>query len=516
MKQKNAACSVLLIFLIINTVLLAACKSNTATTPVQQKPLETHELLSQLPANSVGFFIWDLEKPSYKEFQTSPWGSSATNLFSSLKDSTDIASTFDVLNKSIADLEFWNSLHTRIATVAASMYFVDSPSLMGFATIVKGLSPQDIEEIHAHLKAQLESELFSISKEGAIYTAKHGGKELSLYYSVQNEYLYVSSQKDIVAQLPVANTTSGITNLIAHADFMSSVEKLPARNKEYFLGYIHTNSILDRIPAEAIGSLSMSTDMPLRSIAINRSLSDGPLDSVAISLTDDAKKSPLLAALSGRGNLSALDSLPPESVIGLGLDGALIGKIITGFLETVPAARQSAPDVDFSRINSLISFGLGFEDVAPGALFPGLCLSFTTAPDSQLAAEIKKLADMQFKSAAGIEMAWQEKTIAEIPVQYILTPLGIGLYLAELPGQIFVTSSEPALQKMLTAHKSGNSYNSALPASLRALTSSDTIARITISFPALVTAIKNLSGSLAMFTGGQPLYEQKQDRKSVV
>ena len=504
-----------IVFSLLLSCSIVACTKSDSTSDSNASnagasTIESHELLTTLPDTSVGFLIWDLDHASFKEFRSSPWGDSASSLWSGLGGEQGIASSADVIGSSLQKAEFWQALQNHVQAMAASTFFVPSKSVMGFFATMQTRSKEDTAALAELIRTELANELFSVSQDGEIYSAIHSGKDISIFYRLTENRMYVASQRAMLTTIPNGGPGTGVAHLTASPAFEKAVKQLPARDKEYSLVYLNAETLLEQLPSDVSNQLLVAKNIPFEGIAINRSMREGPLDSVAITFS---KKAPeqvqFLHRFSQSANLTALQSLPKESAIGVGIDGGIISGLIADVKRNMPDMSQQSLPISTESIESVISFSLGFEDVAPGALFPSVMFSFVVAPGSNFATELKSSIATAMQANTGIAMPWQEKTIEDTPVQYLLTPLGIGVYIASSTTKVFVASSEQAVKKMLLANKAGDDFLESFPKSIRTISSDSTFAELVVSFPAVATTVRNLSGSLAMFTGGQTLYEEK-------
>ncbi len=106
--------------------------------------------------------------------------------------------------------------------------------------------------------------------------------------------------------------------------------------------------------------------------------------------------------------------------------------------------------------------------------------------------------------ASGLPFApWKEIDIDGSKINFSLTPLGIGLYLGQVKDLVVLSSTEDGIRRISTMGKSGESlYETVKTKSSSALIAGDSVLSGYLNFTRLSDTVKDLQGTLAMFSGG--------------
>jgi hypothetical protein len=169
--------------------------------------------------------------------------------------------------------------------------------------------------------------------------------------------------------------------------------------------------------------------------------------------------------------------------------------------------------------------------MSPGAILPNISLVIESANSQQLISQVKDMLSAGAGQAlgatgqgAGLQMNWSKKELAGVQAEYMLAPLGFGLYLAEAPQTsadknniVLLSSTELGLSELITLSKNQAAGGSDATTKDLAQVLQQGGSRLGgerlathVNLASVATLAEQLHASTAMFTGGQPMPEEAQ------
>lgn len=265
-----------------------------------------------------------------------------------------------------------------------------------------------------------------------------------------------------------------------------SISKLP---KELHAGLNgDVNPLLKHISDSSILSLSLSGDLlrAAASIPQNDRGQEAQQDVITVKKTSNKKQ--------GQKDSRALESASTDK--SLILD-------------------QLAP-----YLNSNKGLSISITSIAAGKMFPGVAIVINDPQADKLKERFKQELPSLLGDSASMLPPFQTKQSGSLKIDYSLTPLGIGLYLASKDDLLIVTSEEELLASL--GGESGGSSNSgqargSILASLEPTFSKElrelkNAVFFNLDFNRLAAAISSAENTASMFTGGKGLVSPEQLR----
>ncbi|MCB0331742.1 MAG: hypothetical protein KDD70_18865, partial [Bdellovibrionales bacterium] len=155
---------------------------------------------------------------------------------------------------------------------------------------------------------------------------------------------------------------------------------------------------------------------------------------------------------------------------------------------------------------------LGVLPTDGSTVFPGVFLQIASSEGDSSATTIKsKLSEVAAQQGLPAT-AWQKKDVDGVSVEYLLTPLGLGVFLASDGPNLMITSSENAIKRLITARKTNDqSLFAELPSEVqKSLTGSSPLLVAYFNAERGIDLLKSVESSFAMFTQGQELLPKEQ------
>ena len=185
----------------------------------------------------------------------------------------------------------------------------------------------------------------------------------------------------------------------------------------------------------------------------------------------------------------ALASISDDAAVLLGIH-APIGKI---------AANLPLPlDGQYSSVRSIGSVALSVLGLPTGALAPELAIVIESSAPSDLRKLVKSSVQPLAAQGGLPPSSWQAKQVAGSPTDYVLTPFGVGIFIAEVSDAVLVSSTESALTQLIKNHEGGSSEKTAQILRLSPGTRAPFAARVDAN--RLATMARSLQATLSMLS----------------
>jgi hypothetical protein len=185
----------------------------------------------------------------------------------------------------------------------------------------------------------------------------------------------------------------------------------------------------------------------------------------------------------------ALASISDDAAVLLGVH-APIGKI---------AASIPLPlDGQYASVGSIGSVAISVLGLPTGALAPELAIVIESSAPSDLRKLVKSLLQPLAAQGGLPPSAWQVKEVAGSSTDYVLSPFGVGIFIAEVSDGVLVSSTESALTQLIKNHEGGSSEKTAQKLRLTAGTRAPFAARVDAN--RLAAMARSLQATLSMLS----------------
>ena len=194
----------------------------------------------------------------------------------------------------------------------------------------------------------------------------------------------------------------------------------------------------------------------------------------------------------------ALESLTEES-----LQQSNVASENATLFEQIKGHMQS-----FGKVSQL---SLGLLPAEGSSFFPSLIASITS--DTDIKALVDNTKGVLSENLKQLPITkWNQKTIQGTSVDFLLSPLGVGTYLAAHGQTLLVSTSESGIESLLSI---GNNHETSLakdslPKAIQSRAESSPLVFTYFNSGQAVNVVKSAEGALSMFTQGQPLLSSQQ------
>lgn len=511
--------------LCLRLIVLCLLLTSVACTK-KETPAQPSALLSRIPREATGYFTMDTTTDAYASFSKSPWASEVS-LFSgdnssmlAMGSAPEFAPFVNIASKLLKQTSGPDRpLGNAIVFFRLDISPTDSKPMLEAGSVFEKKSGSSLATILKSVRTDLEGAKMEVRDETV-----DGRNGFSLKIPDSNSGMASSGRLFFVAddKTFAAGTTADVVSTLlknAAADskgpainetpyFQKTMESLGKRSNELFFGYVDVARVLDRVAQFSPDKTIKQGESPAQGLGFSRTFNGTPQDRFALSVegkNDQQKGWIKLVENSSAAELGS--STPSGAVFHLQLDGGTIKNVMKAVTEQ-GGMPPMPPDIQ-GQIDSIKRIGITLKNSDGASLFPGLLISAQSNQAPALKDWVKGMVAM-LGAAQGLPVGgWQEKTIEETPVSFMLTPLGVGVYLSATPNFFIAASSEEALQNTLSASKdSSKSLPSSLPGNFKEMMQdSNSVGLTFIDFAAAAKLIESSSGTLSMFTGGQPPLE---------
>lgn len=494
---------VLLLFCIC---FLLSCSKKSSPIPTSRN-IASSEILSYLPTDSLGFVVMDTTRGNYQSYLNSVWGKSSASLTSLLENNNTKSPVHDLL-KNKALIESTETLSTQHKQ---SLFFVSLPEDTQIPSIGVYMTVKQAKD-GAALVSRLQTAFNSDGHhtQNFEYAAAKGfSVELpNQHPNTPSQTLFVLAHSDKIAFATSKAYAEGYFNAppatkaqILTSERLSSSQKHLELDKDPFLFYygdlsqiLQNEVLLANVPQEQRASLKLDSIGGIRYFQ-NSELSD---QTVVLPTAGQTQKNLFnqLAQSSGVAD-SLLEALPNSILLNIELGASM--------LEGVKELLASAGNEEASSLfGSSKALSLGITSMPGGSLFPSIVLALQSSEPEARSAEVKKLISNLTGTASVPLSPWQQKKVMGNDVDFMISPLGIGIYLTHFSKGVVLSSSEHALNQFFAANEKPElrltkSFSKDLESQLL---SGNNHLSVYGDVRRIIETIETAQGNLAMFTGG--------------
>lgn len=476
----------------------------------------------RLPTQTLAFLAWDSSRKSYSAYRQSPWGKEGNVAFldsirKMAKESkqAEVEKFIDILVKTGLLTTTNNEIEVirdGAAFITAELGAVE-PSFGVYLSASDGANLRDkLAAVESLLKSEgYESKKRSGSPDGFSVTFS-GEKTVTLHFAATNDLLAVASQEALLAGGFSEPTGKGIEQIKSRDGFELASRSLPNADSHISYTFIDlaqlAKTVKSTLPSteQTKSAHSFLDTFPGRVALWTRSMDESLRDSMRFSVaatSDDQRR--WVEAMSGKGKVFSFQKLPADVLIGVTIDGEFLHRLKEAALAEASAEVKNALSQQLSIFDGLESFSIALRSGSGGSPFPELILASTGSNVEQMALSFRAGVE-QILQSMNINLGnWQKKQVEKASLEYLMSPLGIGAFLARSTGSVVLASSEASVVEVLKS-QSGTSpgLEQTLPKGAKALLASGSnLAFSYANFHRIGSLVENVQGSLALFTGGQ-------------
>lgn len=519
---------------------LIGCSKKEGDSASQQKAASTtifdEPLLQKLPNTTVGFAVLDFAGESYKKWAASPWASDVKGLSAlksavdeleandATKDQAKVARTLlDSLQKLGLIAPDGKSLADKVLSsavvYASTQKDAELPADLG--VFVRAAAGASIGDKVATLRQILTDAGLKVTDEkigdasgfvAKMPTSEEDQINLSLHVAGTQDKLGLAFSKGALEGLFGSNATTGLANLRAMPEFTKAEETVRSPDAPLTFAFLSVKSLaplFDEQDGQDGEDLSIK-DSPVSALAVSQSYTAQmiTLAGIVVSPTNEIQKS-VLAAFEGSGLPAAAFKLPADTAVSLSLDARILGKlesVLKGMDD--PSAAMAV-----EQLKNVQGVTLGLRSSDGSSPVPDIYLAIDSSARDQVASSVEAGVGLGMM-AAGQQAQWLSKDISGNPTRYILTPLGVGVYVSSPKNStsLVVASSERAVRDLSSAAGSGSSLDTSMSPSLRErVVSTSTAGSLYLNFIQLGNLMDSVKSTMASMMGPNPELDQALD-----
>jgi len=559
--------------LLMISMSLSGCRNRGAASKAQL--FIDHEIAQKLPTSTDGFLFFDFQRPAFQKYREYVKDNSSPQSFTErLTAVLEASNAPEISNNEIVKLVvelsdkynpfqskqfsnmmyFWGLSESR-PFIDAGLYadISDGKTLAGdikrFRSTLEaqGAKVEEITgdflfglkvtpQIPESLAPQGESQSGepNLAQKAApnlsTLTAANGADNESfpIFIAVASEMLSITSSEELLKRAfakEISQEESGAERIKKFPSFQRVREEYNGANEFAFM-YTDVDSITDGL-ANVLPKLTSTTqpesiselvnNFPLKSLAMRLTYNNAPGTDLGILLEEKSVDShPVLSLLGGKeGSKMQLDATPRNAVFYISFAGRLF-KMLDALLTAHP---MGAPENLYKDLWSQMKFLQKVSELSIGVLpadgasfLPSLIVSLSGKMNSQQLVETIKAALRNNAQQLPVTN-WNSKEILGSNVEFLLTPMGIGLYLTAERGRLLLATSEIGMRSLLAKRGDASQFvtGESLPGGIQERTrASSPLVFTYFNSKQAVQLIKSVEASLSMFTGGQQLMPPEQ------
>ncbi len=472
-------------------------------------------VLTLIPEQSVGFFLWEGKHPAYDKMTKSPWGASENDFAKALQDSskewTELREVLEKIGLNPEDKQTWRGLFAEAALFVSPSPDAGKPGAIGvvFRSDPSVKVSDRLNSLKSELgKKELEVKDVKVSVGTAVSIRDKSSPE-------DGEKVYIGWNKDTavfgsgewVLESVLTSKGDKVPALVSNPNFERAARGLPKDANRFATAYVDVQKMIelsDKLGAAgAEGAEKFKAgDIPLKGVSFGMGMDDTPQTNIRLVYDPaDRAKNSWLGALNASSTTEILSALPSKPLLFLSLDGKTLRQMREIALASMgEAAAPVKKELVF--LDHIKRFGIAARTAAPGqAMIP--------IPDILIVAESDKPAEtqQQLESVVGTiaatsglgGMPWQDKKIGETAAKSMMTPFGVGVFLASNKNLVLLASTESQLKTALGASKEPT-FASALPTRVGdVFVKQDSLGNVYVNFVEVAGLMESMSGLLSMY-----------------
>lgn len=531
------AAALIIAFVISLTALSISCtgkKSKSADLLVKSS------ILKKIPPASFGFVVMNNTGEAYKRFAAKNSSSKQLDsLISSISKHPTLANwiessgLFDVQASKSAAIEegvvFLNAL-SNSSQVDVGLFGrtkSDFNLTKEFSRLKEAFRNDGIEV--AEEKAE-GIEAFSVPVEQFVteenaQLANFTAQLNKIYFASAKNLFAITSNKKHMQRLFSPAIEDGMSLISKSKNYQRALQSAELDGDHLSFFYLDLQSFVSRVSSTVKDQIKETSsfeleDLPVESVIASRKMTSHLKDEVKLLL--NAKKQDqkdFISKLKNAGSLSALKMLPAGTVIALNLKGVFAATISESFANEDKTAKQTTKLKDYSRIIEMVDdFALGIVKSEQPSPFPAIIATIKHR-NAALYDELKSYLSSALSSSGLPLSQWQKKELSGVPVDYVMSPLGVGIVLAKINDLVLLGSSEQIVAKTIKSISEGSDLTLGARLNERIIKEHFSARASLLSFfingESLAGLMRGVQGSLAMFMGGAASPELEQQILSI-
>ena len=517
---------------------IVGCSKSKNESSVEKKissgSLLDDSLLKKIPDTTAGFFILDFAGEGYTKLNSTPWASEVRGL-SSIKAAIEkmesrganedqvrlMKAVFKSLQKlGLVSSEGRSQVEKVFSSSVAFIAIRKNESLpLDIGIFVSAAKGTNLAEKLPALKGICaEADLKVVDKriggaEGFSATFKPTGEvadELSLFVAASPELLSITLHEDSAASLFSGENTKGLQNLQAHPDFAKINDSIGSSESPLALSFL---SLTDLLPGLLASNGIESSPLPISAIGFNQGYTSHMATTLGVGLSPNTEDTKRVAEAFQSAELpKSAFRLPSDTAFSLSLDTRILNRLQS----LIQAGSDPAVSLALQQLKNIEAITVGLRNSDGASPIPDVFIEIESADPAQVSGTLESGIDLGMMSA-GQQAQWLSKSVAGAPTRFVMTPLGVGLYIASPSASrtVVMASSERAISDIVSLSTSGRALEDSMSKALRENIGSPVAGTLYINCLELAKVIDTVKKSAVSMLGPSPELEQALDSERI-
>ncbi|MFM1848955.1 MAG: hypothetical protein RL417_2429 [Pseudomonadota bacterium] len=484
------------------------------------------ELLERLPVTTIGFLYGETGSEAYANFKKSEWYKPVGVYLDKLASMESDLPGVGALINSAKKLPSLSAEGVKDGT--ETVLFLakgDAQSIAQVGAFIKLPTPVKPEETLAALESGFKEGGFPTSREKigdievlAFTVQMKDGSSHRLLAAALPDRFGLASGAPLLERLikpleSIPENDRGIRALKNLPTFQRAKTRSDSVGGQIAWGFLDISVLEDivrkAIPAETPeGANSPLEALPFETVSYARSMTTTLHDYVWLGTKPGEIPEEALTALASAGAHPGVKNAPANAVGVLSIDGAVIRAAKIGALSKASPEEKSQIESATAALEGLKGLSLVVRNAAGASPFPELTFVIDTGDPAALHGTLKIMLGGLAASGGLPVSSWQTKEIAGSKVDFMSSPIGVGLFIGTVKNAVVLSSAEGAFQDLLGGKTSTEVAQFFSSDHLKG--DKAPVALLYLSGNRLVGLIESVQASMAMFTGGKPLVEPEE------
>lgn len=485
--------------------------SSSSSSAVAPKIDFSGSLVGYLPQETVGFFLWEGKHPAYQKYLSSPWGSTKSNL-ASIMDSADekTKAVFDVLTKvglDPKDPKTWKGLFAEAVVFATKGAGTNEPA---FALAFRTDSSVKLAQVFEGLKKAIPADGATVTDlklakgTGVKIQAKDAAPNAHPIFVAWNDNFGVFSTSEWVPTSLFASNGSAVPPVVSSALFTKSIVGLPENAARFGTGYADVRAlteVAEKVGGAPAGEAPVPSDVPVQAVSFAIGMDDAPRSHARV-VYDEGKtaSNQWFKSLNTSESTSVAAAVPTKPLLFLSIDGQTAKRLRDAAVAAQgdsPAAKMAAQQLAF--LDSVKRIGLAVRTAPMGQSLlpvPDMMLVFDSTQPAQTAQQIQTLVTQAMGASGMPPMPWTDTKVNEVAVKSMVSPLGVGMFLASSKNLVIAATTEGQLKAAL----GGSGFTKGLaPRAEAVFASEQSVGNLYLNFAEVASMLESMGGMMAMY-----------------
>jgi hypothetical protein len=204
--------------------------------------------------------------------------------------------------------------------------------------------------------------------------------------------------------------------------------------------------------------------------------------------------------------------IPGDTAFSFSLDTRILNRLQS----LVQASSDPAASLALQQLKSIEAITIGLRNSDGASPIPDVFIEVESADPGQVSGTLESGIGLGLMSA-GQQAQWISKDVAGAPTRFVMTPLGVGLYIASpiASRTVVMASSERAITDIVSLSKSGRALEESMSKALRDNISSPLAGSLYINCLELAKVIDTVKKTAVSMMGPSPELEQALDSERI-